>query len=163
VPLLFQPARPDEPEAAALLDELSAELARITGDSGLSSSAPGDFTQPGAVFLLALAAGIPVGCGGIRPFDERTGELKRMYSRVTNKGVGARLLSRLELEARRLGYARLRLETRRVNRRAVQFYLKHGYAVIPNYGRYADRSEAVCFEKVLPETGVEPDGACKGG
>jgi ribosomal protein S18 acetylase RimI-like enzyme len=39
------------------------------------------------------------------------------------------------------------LETRKVNKKAVAFYLAKGYKVIENFGKYRGREEAVCFEK----------------
>jgi ribosomal protein S18 acetylase RimI-like enzyme len=61
--------------------------------------------------------------------------------------VGAAVLAHLEAQA--AGYQALWLETRKVNSRAVAFYLKHGYVITPNYGKYVGRDEAVCFSKTL--------------
>ena len=36
-----------------------------------------------------------------------------------------------------------------MNLRAVGFCLKHGYELIPNYGKYIGRPEAVCLAKRL--------------
>ena len=99
----------------------------------------------------ALEQVMALGCGALRPLEGDAAELKRMYARPGGCGVGRALLRFLEEEARRLGYGALRLETRRVNARAVSFYERHGYARIPNYGRYAGLERAVCFEKRLDE------------
>ena len=78
-------------------------------------------------------------------------EVKRMYASVNGAGVGSAVLSYLESEAQKLGYTVLILETRAVNCRAVSFYLDRGYKRIANFGKYAGRPEAVCFEKrILP-------------
>lgn len=141
-------ADPALPEATALLDELSACLADITGSSGRSSFDLEDVRLPGALFVLARnAAGEAVGCGAFRPMGEGTAEVKRMYAQFA--GAGFAILTHLEAAAREFGYHRLRLETRLVNQRAVAFYEKHGYARIPNFGEYAGRTEAVCFEKII--------------
>ena len=135
-------------EAAALLDELSARLADITGSSGRSSFDAEDVRVPGALFVLARNAdGKAVGCGAFRPMGEGVAEVKRMYAQVA--GAGLAILTHLEAAAREYGYQRLCLETRLVNQRAVAFYEKHGYVRIPNFGKYAGRPEAVCFEKIL--------------
>ncbi len=70
---------------------------------------PGEFIPPDGVFLLATDAGEPVGCGGIRRFDDTTAELKRLFVRAEHRGTGAghALLDRAEQEARDLGYVRL--------------------------------------------------------
>ena len=70
-----------------------------------------------------------------------------MYARPGSAGVGAAVLTYLEAEAARMGYAAIWLETRLINERAVKFYEKHGYCRIPNYGKYAGNPQAVCFEK----------------
>ncbi len=70
-----------------------------------------------------------------------------MYARPGTRGVGAALLAHIEDAAAGFGYTALWLETRHVNTRAVAFYLKHGYQIIPNYGKYAGRPEAACFAK----------------
>jgi len=135
----------DSGDGALLIEELSAALAGITGDSGKSS-----FSPDGALFVVARGAdGEPLGCGALRLLEDGVGEIKRMYARPGTRGVGAALLAWLEREAGVLGYRELWLETRKVNTRAVDFYLNHGYRPIPNYGRYIGRPEAVCFGKAV--------------
>ena len=144
------PADPRGPEATMLLDLLSETLAGITGASGRASFDVADVETEGSLFLLARdAAGRTVGCGCYRRFSDEEAEIKRMLALPGTRGVGAALLAALEDHARLDGYATAILETRRVNERAVAFYRRHGYAVIPNFGRYRDRPEAICFGKTL--------------
>jgi ribosomal protein S18 acetylase RimI-like enzyme len=129
-------------DAQVLMEELSATLAAITGASGKASFSPQD---GGLLFVVARGDdGALLGCGAVRPLADGVGEIKRMYARPGTRGVGAAILAHLE----RQGYPELWLETRKVNTRAVDFYLKHGYEVIPNYGQYVGRPEAVCFRKI---------------
>lgn len=72
-----------------------------------------------------------------------------MFSDRSVPGVGNALLTYLEAAATEMGYRELRLETRHINLRAVQFYEKNGYVRIENYGPYVGREEAVCFSKAL--------------
>lgn len=72
-----------------------------------------------------------------------------MYSTGREPGTGRALLLALEAAAIRLDYRYILLETRKVNQRAVAFYLKQGYQVTENYGRYVGRDEAICFRKAL--------------
>jgi ribosomal protein S18 acetylase RimI-like enzyme len=140
-------------DATALVDELSVALAAITGDSGRSSFDPGDVRVAGARFLIARdAQGQAVGCVALRPLAYGVAELKRMYSRPGNPGTGSALLAFLEKEAAALGYSAIWLETRVVNERAVRFYVARGYRVIPNYGKYAGRADAVCMAKQIDLT-----------
>ncbi len=132
------------------MSELSAALARITGDGGRASFDPDDVRGPKACFLVAWdKAGQAVGCGALRPLDTDIAEVKRMYARPGTSGVGAAILAHLETAAADYGYRAIRLETRLINARAVAFYERHGYRRIANYGKYAGRPEAVCFEKRL--------------
>lgn len=141
---------PDSPDAVALLDELSAALATITGSSGSASFDADDVRGPRACFAVARDAGRQVaGCGALRPLADDVAELKRMYARPGNPGAGTALLAYLEGEAAALGYRAIWLETRAVNQRAVRFYLARGYRPIPNYGKYAGNAAAVCLAKQL--------------
>lgn len=92
-----------------------------------------------------------MGCGGYRPLEPGVAEIKRMYARPGTRGVGAALLAALERRARADGYAAVRLETRRVNGRAVAFYARSGYAPVLAWGRYIGRPDAACFGKSLRE------------
>ena len=138
-------------DALALVAELSAVLAALTGDTGQASFDVDDVRGPRACFALARdAQGRALGCGALRSMQDDVGEIKRMFARPGTRGVGAALLRFLEGEAARHGYRALRLSTRLVNVRAVAFYERHGYRRIPGYGRYAGSTVSVCFEKVLP-------------
>ena len=72
----------EDPASAAaemLIAELSATLARITGDSGRSSFDPGDVRGPKACFVVARdGEGQAIGCGGLRPLEANIAEVKRM-------------------------------------------------------------------------------------
>ncbi len=141
---------PGSPDAVRLMAELSAVLETITGDNGLSSFGPDDVRAPRSCFLVARDdKGRAVGCGALRPLDGAAAEIKRMYAVQGGSGVGAALLAALEQEAAALGYHVIRLSTRIVNTRAVSFYERHGYRLIPNFGRYKGREESACFEKQL--------------
>jgi ribosomal protein S18 acetylase RimI-like enzyme len=143
------PADPDNDDARALLGELGAALAAITGNNGAASFDAADVRGKRACFLLARDAdGLAVGCGALRPLAADVAELKRMYARP-GSGAGRCLLAALERQAEAFGYTEVWLETRKVNARAVAFYEKHGYRTIPNYGKYVGRAEAVCLGKTL--------------
>lgn len=160
-------ADPDSAAARALIAELSAALAGITGDAGTSHFDANDVRGPRAIFLIARqnarqvgrdgedggkadrgSDGTPVACGALRPLDAEIAEIKRMYARPGSH-AGAALLAVLEVHARALGYTRTALSTRRINARAVAFYQRHGYTEIPPYGPYADRPQSICLGKAL--------------
>ncbi len=150
--LTIEKSSPSSADSQALIEQLSAELAAITGDSGKSHFNAQDVSGPRAVWAVAKDKNNqPVGCGALRPLSDHTAELKRMFSNRAYPGTGAALLAWLEEAARAMGYRELWLETRKINTRAVQFYLKHGYAQIDNYGPYIGREEAICLAKRLTD------------
>ncbi|WP_174508540.1 GNAT family N-acetyltransferase [Klebsiella oxytoca] len=141
---------PFSSESHRLIEMLSAELATITGDNGKSHFTIDAMNDDNALWILAKNAhGDAIGCGAIRPFAQNIAEVKRMFSDRSVPGVGKALLTYLEAAATEMGYRELRLETRHINLRAVQFYEKNGYVRIENYGPYVGREEAVCFSKAL--------------
>lgn len=141
---------PTAAESVQLMEELSSALQAITGDSGKASFDAADVIGPAACFVVARDdGGQAVGCGAFRPLQPGVAEIKRMYARHGTSGVGSAVLRFLELEAVALGYQAVWLETRLVNRRAVDFYAARGYTRIANYGKYIGNPLAVCFEKQL--------------
>ena len=145
----IQAADPESADAQTLLNELSACLHGITGDSGRRSFQPDDVRGARALFVVARDRHGLLGCGAIRPLSGDSAELKRMYARPNTSGVGSLILCALEDAARRFSYRELCLETRIVNTHAVSFYERHGYTRIDNFGAYAGRAEACCFAKKL--------------
>ena len=139
---------PDE-KVAAIIDELSANLYLRFGSDGKNSFTDWQYDNTQFVFVVAEINNEIVGCGAIRPINENIGEVKRMYSKFPGKKIGQTILSFLEDKAKALGFTDLVLETRLKNQEAIQFYQKQEYKVIPNYGKYKDRPEAICLGKSL--------------
>lgn len=154
--IVCSPADPDSVDARALIAELDAALATITGDSGASSFDAADVRGPGAVFLVARADGMAVGCGALRPLADGVAELKRMFARP-GSGAGHALLAALEAQAAAMGYRALHLSTRRVNARAVDFYRRHGYADVAPWGKYAGSERSVCLGRELIQVDLGDD------
>jgi ribosomal protein S18 acetylase RimI-like enzyme len=148
--LQLQQEDPAAPDSLRLMEELSTALEAITGASGKASFDVEDVRGPAACFVVARDGnGAALGCGAFRPLQPGVAEIKRMYARHGSAGVGSAVLRFLEDEAAALGYQALWLETRLVNRRAVDFYEARGYERIANYGKYIGNPLAVCFEKQL--------------
>ena len=147
----LQTEDPAARDSLLLMQELSTALESITGDSGNASFDASDVYGPAGRFVVARdAGGQALGCGALRPLEPGVAEIKRMYARHGTSGVGSAVLRFLEDEALALGYQAVWLETRLVNRRAVDFYEARGYRRIANYGKYIGNPLAVCFEKQLP-------------
>ena len=91
------------PEAILLMNELSEILESITGDSGKTQFNPNDICGSNAVFVIAYNQNEEaIGCGAIRPIDEKTAEVKRMYAKTKAKGVGSKILFYLEKRAQEM-------------------------------------------------------------
>ena len=140
---------PDDKKAFEITEELSANLLIRFGSNGKNSFTDWQPDNSKFVFVIAELNNEIVGCGAFRPIDENTAEVKRMYSKLPQKKIGTSILTFLEEKAKNIGFTNLVLETRVKNHEAVQFYTKHKYQVIPNYGKYINRPEAICFGKSL--------------
>jgi putative acetyltransferase len=99
-------------------------------------SLPGGYSPPSGRLLLAMRAGEPAGCVGLRKLDESTCEMKRLFVRPTMRGlgVGRLLVDRIIEDARSIGYAHMRLDTvAPVMNDAIAIYRKRGFREIPPY------------------------------
>lgn len=101
--------------------------------------------------LVAYDNEIPVACGAIREFSPFAMEVKRMYTKpqYRGKGIATKILLELEQWATELSYQKCLLETGNRQPDAIHVYEKNGYKRIPNYGKYANVENSVCFEKEL--------------
>ena len=138
---------PDDPAAQLLIAQLNATLQTLTGDDGSSSYSPEVFDAAKDAFLVLERGETAVACGALRWLEDKTWEIKRMYSTVP--GGGGQLLQVLEAKAAALGCEKLVLSTRIVNTQAVQFYLRHGYVEVAPYGKYKHTQRSVCLGKAL--------------
>lgn len=143
------PQSPNSPEAQSLMQALSDQLRQITGSDGTASVSESDFELDGSLFVVAYRGSEAIGCGGLRPINSEVAEIKRMYAQYPGQGIGGAILGGLEAYAQRVGYKSIWLETRKINKAAVRFYLGHGYRQRSNYGKYIGRDEAICFEKEI--------------
>jgi len=138
----------------ALVDAQQQEMrGRYDGEADIGPTREAAmFVEPDGVFLVVRDdEGRAIGCGGVCRFDGTRAELKRMYvvPEARGRGLGRLLLVELEAEARRLGYARIVLETGDRQPEALGLYASAGYERIPCYGIYATRALSMCFEKTL--------------
>ncbi len=97
--------------------------------------------------IVVYDNGKPVGGGAIRRYDDENVELKRVFvhNEYQGQGIGSRLVSLLIEWAAQLGYRR----TGELLAESCAVYKKLGFAVIPNYGPYADMPESLCMAKEI--------------
>jgi DNA-binding MarR family transcriptional regulator len=114
-----------------------------------------EFQPPGGAWLVARLRGRPVACGALR-FHGRAAELKRMWVApgARGLGLGRRLLSELERQAREGGASVVRLETNRALREALALYRSAGYVDVAPFN--AEAYAHHWFEKRLAVTRPRP-------
>ncbi len=146
----------ESPKAAdgrRCLQQYFTEIAsRFDGGFDVTQGDPAgsmDLMPPSGSFLVARIDGEPVGCGGLKSLDFETGEIKRLWTDASARGLGVagRIMDRLEAIARDAGHKALRLDTNRTLVEARGLYAKLGYHEIERYNDnpYADH----WFEKRL--------------
>ncbi len=101
--------------------------------------------------IVVYDHGRAVGGGAIRRYDDENVELKRVFvhNEYQGQGIGSTLVSLLIEWAAELGYRRMILETGELLAESCAVYKKLGFAVIPNYGPYADMPESLCMAKTI--------------
>lgn len=116
------------------------------------------FAAPDGAFLLLLEGGEPISGGAFFRLDEHTAEFKRVWTRADRRGRGlARVvLTELEHEAKRLGYARVYLTTGPRQPEAVALYIGHGYTPLFDATLPAAEVGVHAFEKLIADRPVQP-------
>jgi GNAT superfamily N-acetyltransferase len=96
---------------------------------------PGDYAPPRGALLVAHLREQIGGCVALRPFDDTTCEMKRLFvaSEARGAGVGRLLAEAIIGEGRRLGYAAMRLDTTPGMETAQALYAQLGFREIPAY------------------------------
>lgn len=112
-------------------------------------ASPEDMTPPAGFFVVAWLDSAPAGCGALKIGQDGTGEVKRMWTAPTARGLGIarRVLRSLEAKAQEIGLTRLRLETNRTLTEAQALYRAVGYREVAPFNSepYAHH----WFEKTL--------------
>ena len=87
------------------------------------------------MLLLAEIEGVPAGCAAVRPLEDVTCELKRVYVRpeFRGTGMGRRLTETAMRAASEIGYKSIRLDTLPQMAAAQRLYEHLGFRDIPAY------------------------------
>lgn len=104
----------------------------------------------GLILIIDTLTGEEVGCIGIRKFEEKVAELKRMFIKEShrNKGLGSELLRRAVQLSRDLGYESIRLDTLDTMTSAISLYEKFGFKQTGAY-RYNPHDNVRYYELTL--------------
>lgn len=137
-------------DAEQLIRELSAELAALyevpDGSAGFS---PSDVEVPRSAFVVARLDGHAVGCGALRPLDDDSVEVKRVYTRAEYRrlGVAQAIMAEMERLAIEFGYKNIKLQTGPKQPEAAALYERVGYYRIPRFK--GDWELVLAFQKDL--------------
>lgn len=99
------------------------------------ASLPEPYSRPLGFILLAEHRNVVAGCIGLRPIDRDIGEIKRLYVVQAHRGhgIGRCLIEATITESKKVGYARLRLDTLAAMKTAQRLYEDLGFKPIAPY------------------------------
>jgi DNA-binding MarR family transcriptional regulator/ribosomal protein S18 acetylase RimI-like enzyme len=132
----IQAEDPRSADATACLDRYFAEIdERFATGFAFDRAEPfdvSDMVEPEGLLLLARLDGEPVGCGALHLFPDAVADVKRMWVSPSARGLGLgrRLLTELEAEARARGVRLLRLETNDALGEAIALYHSTGFVEV---------------------------------
>jgi ribosomal protein S18 acetylase RimI-like enzyme len=101
--------------------------------------------------LIAYDDGKAVGCAGLKRYDDKSTEIKRVWVQpeYRRQHIADKMMQLVEQKAKEQGFARVILQTRPQMTEAVGMYTKRGYKLIENYPPYDKLIGAVCYAKEL--------------
>ena len=154
----FVTAGPDDALAQPLLSELAVEYAQRYDNTQqavlgwLQSYPAAEFTPPHGDLLVGVIDGTPVTGGAFRRFDDRTAELKRIWTDRAHRrcGYARALLVQLEARIASRGYRRVYLTTGNRQPEAEALYEASGYTRLPKPLPSTQPVFPIAFVKDLP-------------
>lgn len=146
---------PNQADAIALIAELDAYQSALYPPESHHALDLASVTEQGLLFVLARDdAGRAVGCGAV-VLSTQYGELKRMYVRPQQRGLGlaTKILQTLEAAAIASACSVLKLESGPYQPEALGLYARCGYERCGPYGAYSDDPLSVFMQKKLAVPG----------
>lgn len=115
-------------------DSLNFSLSFQNIDNELDNI-PGKYSKPNGCIILAWDNFTPIGCIGMRPLDELTCEIKRLYLKPNYRGLGlGRLLTKnIIAYSRKREYLKACLDTTSKMKKAISIYKSLGFVEISAY------------------------------
>jgi ribosomal protein S18 acetylase RimI-like enzyme len=130
-------------------DSLDFDL-EFQGFSQELATLPGHYALPDGCILLAEESGRFVGCVALRPLEDKICEMKRLYVKpdYRGRGIGRMLACSIIDRARKIGYAKMRLDTIATMQEARTLYYSLEFQNIKAY-RYSPLDEPSFMELEL--------------
>jgi putative acetyltransferase len=152
--ITVKPEAPLQDDVRKLIGELNENLLALTPPEFCYHMTAEQMAQPDTTVFLARDDGTAVACGALRRHADRTGEVKRMYTRPSHqgRGIGGRILAEIEALVHKEGSKRLVLETGDRHPAAWRVYERAGFVRCGRVLDYPDSPHSVFYEKaVAPE------------
>ena len=128
----FRDVSPEDADLQPIINGLFGEYAARYGDY-FSKDAEVELTEwylaPQGLFIVLERDGKIIATGAYKPFDERTAEIKRIWTdkSLRQQGLAGRVVQELERRAVLAGYSQIYLTTGFRQPEAVRLYLSQGY------------------------------------
>lgn|SRR5574337_873071 len=108
------------------------------------------YNEPRGLLILAYDNGKAVGCAGVRKFDNKIAELKRMFVKEDYRGhkIAQQMLTMAIAKAKEFGYRKIRLDTIPSMKQAQSLYRANGFYEISSY-RFSPVEGTIFMEKSL--------------
>lgn len=152
--ITVKPEAPLQDDVRKLIGELNENLLALTPPEFCFHMTAEQMAQPDTTVFLARDDGTAVACGALRRHADRTGEVKRMYTRPSHqgRGIGGRILAEIEALVHKEGSKRLVLQTGDRHPAAWRVYERAGFVRCGRVLDYPDSPHSVFYEKaVAPE------------
>ena len=142
---------PLQDDVRALIAELNVTLLELTPPEFCSHMTVEQMAEPDTTVFIARDDGVAVGCGALKRHADGIGEVKRMYTRPSHRGlkIGAGIVRRIEELARQEGFTRLVLETGDRHPAAWTVYERSGFKRCGPVLDYPDSAWSVFYQKSL--------------
>ena len=110
------------------------------------------YSEPNGGLVLATIDNKVIGVAGIRKFENKDCELKRMYVKEEYRGtgIGRKILEYAIELAKKLNYDKIKLDTHESMKPAIKLYMEYGFKEIQQY-RYNPVESVRFFELNLNE------------
>jgi len=142
---------PLQDDVRALIAALNETLLELTPPEHCYHMTAEEMAAPDTTVFIAREHGRAVACGALKRHADGVGEVKRMYTipSAQGRGIGGRILGKIEALARKEGFKQLVLETGDRHPAAWRVYERGGFKRCGAVLDYPDTSWSVFYEKAL--------------